>query len=58
MNDEPRNDGNDAAFRASVIHGLRTRGWSRQEAEDAADEKIERLRQRRAADEATRGMKT
>lgn len=32
------------ALRESIIHQLRSRGWSRTDAEGAADEKIDALR--------------
>lgn len=34
------------SFREFVIHGLRSRGWSRSEAESEADDQVERLRNR------------
>lgn len=33
-------------LRENLIHSLRSQGWSRMDAEDAADEKIEAMRQR------------
>lgn len=33
-------------YRASVIHNLRSNGWSKQDAEDEADYRVERLRQK------------
>lgn len=33
-----------AALRESIIHGLRMSGWSRMDAEDEADERIRRVR--------------
>lgn len=35
------------AMRASIVHGLRSKGWSRIEAENEADDRIENLRARR-----------
>lgn len=36
------------AFRESVIHGLRTQGWSKSDAEAEAADRVERLRQKEA----------
>lgn len=33
-----------AVLRESIIHGLRSQGWSRIEAENEADDRIERIR--------------
>lgn len=38
------------ALRASIIHGLRSQGWSRIEAENEAEDRIERLRESRAVE--------
>lgn len=35
----------DKGLRASIIHGLRSQGWSRIDAETEADDRIERYRQ-------------
>lgn len=35
----------DEQWRAKIIHGLRSQGWSRIEAENEADDRIERRRQ-------------
>lgn len=37
-----------ADFRASVIHGLRSQGWSKGDAEAEAADRIDRLRQKEA----------
>lgn len=34
-------------MREQIIHGLRSRGWSRIDAETEADDRVERLRQKR-----------
>lgn len=47
MADDP-----DAALRESMIHGLRSQGWSRIDAETEADDRIETIRARRKADQA------
>lgn len=33
-----------ATLRESIVHGLRSQGWSRIDAENEADERIERMR--------------
>jgi hypothetical protein len=38
-------------LRESIVHGLRSRGWSRIDAENEADNKIENLRQKGKADD-------
>lgn len=41
--------GGDAGFYESVVHGLRSRGWSRIEAEGEALDRLEALRAQRMA---------
>lgn len=41
-------------LRQSIIHGLRSRGWGRIEAENEADDRIERGRRKAAAYAPTR----
>lgn len=38
-------------LRESIIHGLRSRGWSRIDAEDEADVRIEKQRQKDKTDD-------
>jgi hypothetical protein len=35
-----------AKLRESIVHGLRSQGWDRIDAENEADDRIERMRQR------------
>lgn len=38
--------GEDQELYDSIVHGLRSQGWSRMDAEDEALDRIERIRQR------------
>lgn len=44
MSREDNDWAREATLRESIKHGLRSRGWSRIDAENEADDRIERLR--------------